>query len=101
LEIFEIRALYAIVLIQILHYKVLFFFLKFLSSKLNKRVCDAFYDRGYKDEAEKHYRQCIEITSQMTLDVIQVRFELYKEIIVKNNPHSYFKSLKMFQTLLK
>jgi hypothetical protein len=76
--------------------------LKFLSSKLvNKRVGDAFYDRGHKDEAEKHYRQCIEITSQMTLDVIQVRFELYKEIIFKNNPYSYFISLKMFQILLK
>jgi hypothetical protein len=90
LEIFEIRTLYAIVLIQILHYKVLFFFLKFLSLKLaNKRIGDAFYDRGHKDEAEKHYRQCIEIASQMTLDVIQERFELYKEIIFKCNPYYY------------
>ena len=84
MEIFEIRALYAIVLIQILLYKVLFFFLNFLSSKdVNKRVGDALYDKGHKDEAEQHYRKCIEITPQMTLDVNQVRFELYKGLLEK------------------
>ncbi len=101
MEIFGIR-LYAIFFIQILLGNVLFIFFNFLSSKeANKRVGDAFYEDGDEVEAEKYYRQCIEITSQMTLDVIHVRFKLYKEIIFKNNPYSDFISLKMFQTLLK